>query len=297
MDIKSTEPEIQQQNYSNLDKIAIIGCGYVGTAASRYWYQKQNHSVTVTTTTQERVAQLKEIATKVVVMKGKDYQAVESLLQDKDTVVLSIAPISNKQVDAQVYRETYIPTAKNLVAALQKNKSVKQLIYLSSVSVYGNKNGEWVDETSPVDTESEYNQVLSEAEQLLLNSASEDVKITILRLGGIYGPKRELMKRFAKLAGKNIDGSGETFTSWIHLDDVIAAMDYIAQRRLGGIFNLVNDFNFTIRELSDKICELGNLEKILWDDTKPSYRSLNARISNEKIKDAGYKLIHPQTIV
>ena len=297
MNIKSTETQLHQQNPNDLQKIAIIGCGYVGTAASRYWYQIQNFSVTVTTTRRERVTELEKIATKVVVMKGEDSQAVKSLLQDRDTVVLSIAPISNKQVDAEVYRETYIPTVKNLVAALNEKKGVKQLIYLSSVSVYGNKNGEWVDETSPVDTDSEYNQVLCEAEQILLNSASEDVKITILRLGGIYGEGRELIKRFAKLAGKNIDGSGETFTSWIHLDDVIAALDYIAQRRLGGIYNIVNDFDFTIRELSDEICKLGNLEKIVWDDSKPSYRSLNARISNQKIKDAGYKLIHPKTIV
>jgi nucleoside-diphosphate-sugar epimerase len=280
---------------TELDKIAIIGCGYVGTAASQYWY-KQGHSVTVTTTTQERVAQLEEIATKVVVMKGEDSQAVKSLLQDRDIVVLSIAPISNKQVDAEEYRETYIPTAKNLVAALKENNSVKQLIYLSSVSVYGNKNGEWVDETSSVDTESEYNQVLCETEQLLLNAAS-DVKISILRMGGIYGPKRELIKRFAKLAGKKMPGSGETFTSWIHLDDIVSALDFLSQRRLGGIYNLVNDFNMTIHELSDEICQRADLEKILWDDTKPSYRSLNARISNEKIKSAGYKLIHPDTIV
>ncbi|MGB3641138.1 MAG: SDR family oxidoreductase [Rivularia sp. (in: cyanobacteria)] len=281
---------------TELDKIAIIGCGYLGTAASRYWCQ-QGCSVTATTTRQERVTELEEIATKVVVMKGEDSQAVKSLLQDQDTVVLSIAPISDRQVDAEAYRQTYIPTAKNLVAALKENNSVKQLIYLSSVSVYGNKNGEWVDETSPVDTQSEYNQVLCEAEQILLNGSREDVKVCILRMGGIYGEGRELIERFAKLAGKNIDGSGETFTSWIHLEDVIAAMDFVIQRRLSGIYNLVNDFNMTIRELSDEICKLGNLEKILWDDTKPSYRSLNARISNEKIKDAGYKLIHPKTII
>ncbi len=92
-------------------------------------------------------------------------------------------------------------------------------------------------------------------------------------------------------------GSGETFTSWIHLDDIVSALDFLSQRRLGGIYNLVNDFNMTIHELSDEICQRADLEKILWDDTKPSYRSLNARISNEKIKSAGYKLIHPETIV
>lgn len=288
MHTKSTDTELQ--------KIAIIGCGYVGTAAARYWHQ-QGYSVTATTTTQERVAQLEEVATKVVVMKGEDSQAVKSLLQDIDTVILSIAPISDRQVDAQAYRETYIPTAKNLVAALKENNTVKQLIYLSSVSVYGNKNGEWVDETSPVDSDGEYNQVLCEAEQILLNSASDDVKITVLRLGGIYGEGRELIKRFARLAGKNIDGSGETFTSWIHLDDIIGALDFLSQRRFGGIYNLVNDFDMTIRELSDEICKRAGLEKIIWDNTKPSYRSLNARISNQKIKANGYKLIHSKTII
>ncbi|MDJ0737805.1 MAG: SDR family oxidoreductase [Nostocaceae cyanobacterium] len=286
----------QQQNHRNLHNIAIIGCGYVGTALARYWYQ-QGHSVTATTTRQERVTELESDATQVVVMKGEDSQAVGSLMQNQDTVVLSIAPISDRQVDAEVYRETYIPTAKNLVAALQETPSVKQLFYLSSCSVYGNKKGEWVDETSPVDTNNEYNQVLGETEQLLLNSASKDVKICILRLGGIYGPKRELTKRFARIAGKTIPGSGQTFTSWIHLDDIIATVDFLAHRRLGGIYNLVNDFNLTIRELCDLVCDRQGLERIIWDDTKPSYRFLNARVSNQKIKAAGYSLIHPQTIV
>ena len=129
----------QQQHHSDLEKIVIIGCGYVGTALARYWYQQQGHSVTATTTRQERVTELEEVATQVVVMKGDDSQAVRSLLQNRDTVVLSIAPISDRQVDAEVYRETYIPTAKNLVAALQETPSVKQVIYLSSCSVYSNK--------------------------------------------------------------------------------------------------------------------------------------------------------------
>ncbi|MEM6404952.1 MAG: NAD(P)H-binding protein, partial [Cyanobacteria bacterium P01_D01_bin.116] len=125
MHIKPSDTDnLQQQKYSGLANIAIIGCGYVGTAASRYWYEQKGHSVTATTTREERVTELEEIATQVVVMKGEDSQAVKSLLQNQDTVVLSIAPISDRQVDAEVYRETYIPTAKNLVAALQETPSV-----------------------------------------------------------------------------------------------------------------------------------------------------------------------------
>ncbi len=285
-----------QQHGCVFEKIAIIGCGYVGTALSRYW-DRRGYSVTATTTRQERVKELEKLASQVVVMKGQDSQAMQLLVEDRDTVILSIAPISDRQVDAEVYREIYIPTAKNLVAALKDKPSVKQVIYLSSCSVYGNKQGNWVDETSPVDTSNEYNQVLYETEQLLLNSGSENAKVSVLRLGGIYGAKRELTKRLAKFAGKTIPGSSKSFTSWVHLDDVIAAVDFLAQRRLAGIYNLVNDFNHTIGELGDLVCDRQGLERIIWDDTQPSYRLLNARVSNQKIKAAGYKLIHPETIV
>ena len=280
-----------------LKKRAIIGCGYVGTALASYWSQKQDHRVTVTTTRQERVGELEQLANQVVVMKGQDSQAVRSLLPEQDTIVLSIAPISDRQVSAEVYRQTYVPTAKNLVAALKNAPTVKQLIYLSSSSVYGDKKGEWVDETSPVETDGEYSQVLCETERILLDAASEDLKVTILRLGGIYGPKREMMRRFSRIAGKTIPGSGDTFTCWIHLDDIVGAVDFLCERRLGGIYNLVNDFNCTIRELCDRILDQQGLERAVWDTSQPNYRNLNARISNKKIKAAGYKLLHPETII
>ncbi|NES81580.1 MAG: SDR family NAD(P)-dependent oxidoreductase, partial [Moorea sp. SIO2B7] len=81
------------------------------------------------------------------------------------------------------------------------------------------------------------------------------------------------------------------------LEDIVGAVDFIRKHRLGGIYNLVNDFNFTSREFFDKVCEQQGLAKVSWDASKPSYRSLNARINNQKIKTAGYRLIHPHTIV
>ena len=114
-----------KQHGDAVKKIAIVGCGYVGSALSRYWDRQQGYSVTATTTRQERVTELEKLARRVVVMKGQDSQAMQSLVEDRDTVVLSIAPISDRQVNAEVYRQTYIPTAQNLVAALQKTSSVK----------------------------------------------------------------------------------------------------------------------------------------------------------------------------
>ncbi len=53
----------------------------------------------------------------------------------------------------------------------------------------------------------------------------------------------------------------------------------------------------TIRELSDVVCDREDVDRVIWDDTKPSYRLLNAQVSNQKIKALGYQLIHTKTIV
>ena len=96
--------------------LAIIGCGYVGTAVARYW-QQQGHFVTVTTTRQERVTEIEELAGQVLVVKGNDPSGVQSVLQNQDTVLLSVAPISDRQVDADTYGETYFSGSYGIKSA------------------------------------------------------------------------------------------------------------------------------------------------------------------------------------
>ncbi|MFB8787359.1 MAG: SDR family oxidoreductase [Potamolinea sp.] len=277
--------------------ITIIGCGYVGTALAEYWHQKQSHLITATTTTNERVEELEKVADKVVVMKGDDATAMQSVVQNQDVVLVSVAPISDRQVSAEGYAETYLPTAKNLIAALSNAPTAKQIIYLSSCSVYGNRNGEWVDETVTIEPPDKLGQVLAQTEQILLSAKSEDVKVSILRMGGIYGPERELGKRFIRIAGKTLPGTGESFMNWIHLDDIVCAVDFVLVNQCGGIYNLVNDVTMRIRDLCDQICDRENLPKVLWNPSEPSQRDFNTRVSNQKLKAAGYKFIHPDKMI
>lgn len=277
--------------------ITIIGCGYVGTTLAEYWHQKQNHLITATTTTNERVEELEKVADKVVVMKGDDATAIQSVVQNQDVVIVSVAPISDRQVDAEGYAATYLPTAKNLVAALNNAPTLKQIIYLSSCSVYGNRNGEWVDETVTISPQDKLGQILAQTEEILLAANTEKVKVCILRLGGIYGPERELGKRFVRIAGKTLPGTGENFMNWIHLDDIVSAVDFVLINQGQGIYNLVNDVTMMIRDLCDQICDRENLPQVLWNPSEPSQRDFNTRVSNQKLKAAGYKFIHPDTIV
>lgn len=269
--------------------IAIVGCGYVGKAIARYWRQELGVVVTATTTTQDRVAELSAIAQRVVVVKGNDPVGLQSVLQNQETVLLSVGA-----TNAQVYEETYLHTAQTLVSVLKQVPTVRQVIYTGSYSVYGDRDGVWVDESSPIAPATPNNQILAQTEQVLLSASSPNLNVCIFRLGGIYGPGRELVKIFGRVAGTTRPGNGSDVTNWVHLDDIVGAIEFARQHRLQGIYNLVNDAYLSSFELLDQVCEQHNLPKVIWDDSTKSVRPYNARVSNQKIKDAGYQLIYPK---
>ncbi|MBW4617396.1 MAG: SDR family oxidoreductase [Desmonostoc vinosum HA7617-LM4] len=271
--------------------VVIIGCGYIGSAVAQYWQQKTNFVVSATTTTPERVSGLQAIAQKIIVTKGNDPNSLKSLLYNQEVVLLSLGAKSG-----DVYEETYLQTAKTLVSVLQQTPSVKQLIYTGSYSVYGDRNGVWVDEETPLAPANLNAQILRKTEEILLSTSNENLKVCIFRLGGIYGTGRELIKIFRRVSGTTRPGSGEDITNWIHQDDIVGAIEFAREHRLQGIYNLVDDSHLTSRELLNSLFEKHNLPKIIWDTSVKSSRPYNAWVSNEKIKEAGYKLLHPQII-
>ncbi|MGB3656145.1 MAG: SDR family oxidoreductase [Rivularia sp. (in: cyanobacteria)] len=271
--------------------IAIIGCGYVGYAVAKYWKQNDDLVVTATTTTPERIPTLQEVAEKVEVVQGSNAQALKSVLQNQDVILLSVGPKSR-----DVYEETYLKTAETIVSVLQQIPTVKQLIYTASYSVYGDRNGAWVDEETPTAPNNPNGEILDRTEQTLLCANSEKLRVCILRLGGIYGEGRTLLKIFSRAFGETRPGNGEDTTNWIHLDDIVGAIEFARSSQLEGIYNLVDDAHLPIRELIDNLCQKYDKPKVTWDASQTKTRAYNSKVSNEKIKLAGYKLIHPQMI-
>jgi nucleoside-diphosphate-sugar epimerase len=269
-------------------KVAIVGCGYVGTATARHLGGKSDCTVTATTTTASRVSELEGVAQRVVVLKGNDAGAIGSLLQDQDAVMLCVgAP------NAQAYRESYLETATTLVSVLKEIPTVKQVIYTGTYSVYGDRKGELVNEESPVTPANPNGEILAETERVLLAASTPNLQVCIFRLGGIYGPGRELVKIFRGWAGSTRPGRGEDATNWVHRDDVVGGLTFALENRLQGIYNLVGDVSLSSGELVGRIFETHNLPKASWDGS-PSVRPYNARVSNLKIKAAGYQFVHPE---
>ncbi|MEL7417077.1 MAG: SDR family oxidoreductase [Cyanobacteria bacterium J06555_3] len=271
-------------------RLGIIGCGYVGSRVARLWHEAGNE-VAVTTTSPEKVADLEKIASKVLILNGDNLDSLKQLVSNSDVILLSIG---SKQRTPEVYRQTYLETAQNLVAAIEANPRVKQVIYTSSYGIINDKSGGVIDETVTVKPKDEFGEILAQTEQVLLSAASKEFKTCILRLTGIYGRGRELIKIFGRVAGTTRPGTGENYTNWIHVEDIVRAIDFAKEQQLKGIYHLNSDETITTKEFLAQLFAAHDLPPVTWDDSQTDRRSYNMKLSNEKLKKAGFRLAHPK---
>ena len=270
-------------------KIAIIGCGYVGTAVAKQWRQL-GHELTVTTTTPDKVPQLADVAPCVKVVMGNDVESLQEICDGQDVVLLSVG---SKGRTEDKYRFSYVQTALNLKQALENNSTVKQVIYTSSYSIVGNHDGDWVNETTIDRPATIFAEILKETEGILESIATDDRHVCILRLGGIYGVNREILKIFSRTMGKTLTGEGLEYGNWVHLDDIVAGIIFAQRQNLSGLFNLVGDEPMQRKTMLQKLADKYDLPPVIWDASQPSNRVFNVRVSNQKIKSMGFTFKYP----
>lgn len=271
-------------------QVTILGCGYVGRAVAQRWRQ-QGLIVTATTTRPARIPELTELADRAVVVRGDDAASLQPLLADQSVLLVSVGASS-----AASYRDDYLTTAKTLVSVLPQT-SVYQVIYTSSCGVYGDHEGQWVTEESPLYPATENSKILAATEQVWLNARSDHLKVCVLRLGGIYGPGRELTRIFARAFGNPRAGTGTEVSNWVHLDDIVAGIDFARRHQLDGLYNLVQTEPISSGELLNRLSRTYDLPAVQWNPDQPSARSYHARISNQKLRSAGFEVQHPVLIL
>ena len=270
-------------------RLAIIGCGYVGSAVARRWHDRGD-IVTVTTTSPDKQDKLQNIASEVVVTTGDDLATLKRVVADKEVVLLSVGA---KQRSVEAYQQAYLETAKNAIAAIRATKSVKQLIYTSSYGILGDRAGGVVDETATPNPKDEYGEMLAKTEATILSVPETEFKTCILRLSGIYGEGRELIKIFGKMSGMTRPGNGQRYSNWVHLEDIVGAIDFAKEKQLQGVYHLASEEVLTVKEFLRRLFEAHNLPGVTWDDTDEPLR-YNMVLSNQKIKDAGYRFVYPK---
>ena len=161
-------------------RVLIAGCGYVGSRLAGILAES---GADVFALRRSPGADLPG-ATTLCADLG-DPGTLATLPRPLDAVVFCASPSS---FDERGYRRIFIDGLRNLIEALAAHRRPPgRLIFTSSTAVYGQSNGEWVDETSPTRPRRFNGEVLLEAEKLLLDGPLPGC---VLRLGGIYGPGR-----------------------------------------------------------------------------------------------------------
>jgi len=271
--------------------IAVIGCGYIGSSAAAIWSKRGEH-VTATTRSPKKLDQLAKVSQKSLIIRGQDEDEFVPLIANNEVILVTIAADHPDH-----YESAYLNTAKIFRHLALEMNMPRILIYTSSTTVYGDHHGLWVDETSELRPASTAAKILAEAEKTYLSLDELGWSVCILRFAEIYGPGRELSKRVKNLKEHVLPGSGDHYTNMIHKDDCAAAIDYVLQHKLEGIFNVADDDHPSRRELYDSIAKKFRLPSVKWDPSLTGLHNGNKRVSNHKIKSEGFALSHPTRIL
>ena len=125
--------------------------------------------------------------------------------------------------------------------ALAHARHLRTIVYLSTVGVYGDYGGEWVDETAPPQPGSARGRARLDAEGAWQRLGARcGAAVVVLRLAGIYGPGQNALVQIKQGNARRIVKPGQVFNR-IHVADIAQAIDAAFARKGGGVFNVADD--------------------------------------------------------
>lgn len=174
-------------------------------------------------------------------------------------------------------REVYV---NGLAHVLDRLPPPDRFIYISSTSVYGQSDGNWVDETSPTAPLEEAGAVILEAERLLRAKLPQAI---VLRFAGMYGPDR-LLRKQPILKGEPLTGDADKWLNLIHINDgVDAVLATEANGVPGETFLIADDEPATRRNFYMLLAQLLNAPPVRFEH-RAEEGAANRRISNRKAR-------------
>lgn len=269
-------------------KIAIIGCGYIGTELIKFM-MKKGREVTAITRTPGKLPMANTISKKCLLLINNDKEELSNIIDENDVIILTISASKSKD-----YEKAYIETANAIKSVASTKSTPKTLIYTSRSSIYGDHNGKWVDESDNLKALDNESKSLIESENIFLSIKELNWTVCILRLAHIYGPNKTLSQIIFDHNNQKLAGFGHFYTNMIHQKDVINAINFAISHNLEGIFNVVDDDHLTRQEFTDTLCKSLNIPKVKWDPEKPiDFPDANKRVSNYRLKEKGFSLLFP----
>lgn len=277
-------------------QVLILGCGYTGTRLALALHHR-GIPVRITTRSGDCPQSLQGLNPAIAPFQffAQDSDSSPCLIPPEAwqavTHVLSSIPPDSSGMDGVV---------SHLMESLLRQNLV-WFGYLSTTGVYGDRQGEWVDETTPVHPQNSRSQSRVKAEQAFLTSG---LPAHIFRLPGIYGPGsgRNIFSRIQTGKAQHIHRPGHYFCR-IHVDDIVQTLLKSLQSPTPGeIYNVSDDQPC---EASHMLLEayrlMGQppppavaLEELKLSPMAASFWQESRRVRNDKMKSVlGVRLTYP----
>lgn len=210
-----------------------------------------------------------------------------ALVPDYDVVVITLTP--DERTDEGYYR-SYVRSCENLVMALKNQaQSPRLVVFVSSTGVYGQSDGEWVDETSPTEPDRFSGKRLLEAERIISGSG---FPYCIVRFSGIYGPGRDRMQTLVRQGRATLSAR---YTNRIHADDCAGVLAHLIERnRLGQpvepLYLASDDEPAPMAEVVNWLAMQMKVDQARF---APDEGGLGKRCDNARLKASGYVFQYP----
>ena len=211
-------------------------------------------------------------------------------IKEADYILVSVPPISGEDI-----------VIKNFKDSLKAVKA-KWITYLSATSVYGDHNGEWVDERSETkpSTLNGKNRLKAENDWRVF-SKENNLPLQIFRLSGIYSKQNNILKRL-KTGQAKVIKKEKHFFSRIHVEDIANILFIsIGKFKTNEIYNISDDQPASQEEVAEygssllkinkpNLLEMEDLEEGMLKD----FYKESKKVDNKKIKNFfNYQFIYP----
>lgn len=273
-------------------KAMIFGAGYSGKAIARV-LAAGGAEVCGTTRTAEKSAGVAAAGARPLIFDGTALSdKVIEELAGVTHLVQSIAPGRDGDPLLRLL-------ADNL---LNRIPSLRWICYLSTVGVYGDHRGAWVDEDTPCRPVSDRSVERVDAENAWAHLAAKSgLPLAVLRLSGIYGPGRNGLINVSNGTARRLVKKDQVFNR-IRVEDIGCATAFLADRIQGGIFNVTDDEPAPPQDVVAEAARLMGVEPppeqpFETAELSPMARSFygeNKRVSNARIKGLGFNFQYPE---
>jgi nucleoside-diphosphate-sugar epimerase len=252
-------------------RVVVLGCGYVGLELGRQ-LREDGHDVVGVRRSDSGLDAVADAGLDPV---RADVTAPETLADVPDADWLVFAASSGGR-GATAARRVFVDGLRNAVDEFATRDSPpERLVYTSSTGVYGDHDGDWVDEDTPLAPTTDKTRVLAEAEDVAL---SAPVDSTVARFAGLYGPDRYRLERY-------LDGPvTEGYLNMVHRDDAAGAVRFALEEGVDDVLLVVDDEPVSKWEFADWLADACGVDR-------PEKRTKAERLAAGDLSEAARRRI------